>query len=345
MSGAGQTGKVGATLSVPVVVRVVASDGLGVENAGVTFAAPAGGKVSPTTAVTNSTGTATVTLTLGGAIGPQSFAAVAGSFSTSIGATATVGDPSSIAPVSGSSQTDTVLHVLKPLVVKVTDQFANPVPGATVTWSHTRGTGSLGAPTSTTGADGQATVSYTLGSIAGSDTVTASVAGIASPVIFAVQAVAGAPAVVAATSGTGQTARILQLLAPFVIHVADDNGNPVVGATVLWTATNGTLAATTLTDATGTSSNVMTTGTAAGTAVATATVGSKSISFTATVQPGLVANTVIKTGPPASVIAAGRLYRRFWSCSKTPAAISPARSTRSPSHSAPIRAAAHSQVR
>lgn len=303
VSGGGQTGKVGAALGQAATVRVVASDGVGVPNATVTFGAPAGGKVDPSSVLTNASGTASATLTLGGAIGPQSFAAVAGSFSTSISAIATAGDPKSIAAVSGVSQVDTVLRTLKlPLTVKLADQFGNPVPDVTVSWSRTRGTGAVDAATSVTDGDGQASVRYTLGNVAGIDSVVASATGVTASAIFTEQGLAGAPGVIAASSGTGQTARILQVLAPFVIRVTDDNGNPIVGATVTWTATNGTLSATTTTDATGTSSNTMTVGSVAGSATATATVGAKSIKFTAAVQTGLVAKLFFLVGPPPSAI-------------------------------------------
>ena len=301
VSGGGQTGKVGAALDQPAVVRVVASDGVGVPNATVVFGAPAGGKSAPSSVLTNASGTASATLTLGGAVGPQSFAAVAGAFSTSIPATATPGDPAALAAVSGGSQLDTILHTLKaPLVVKVADKFGNPVPDVSVDWARSRASGSLSAATSLTGSDGQASIRYALGNVAGSDTVIASVSGVSGSVVFSEQAVAGAPAVITTTSGNGQTARILTALAPFVIRVTDNNNNPVTGATVTWTATNGTLNPTTITDATGTTSNTMTVGGVAGTATATATIGTQSIKFTVTVQTGVVAKLVFQVGPPAS---------------------------------------------
>src|SRR5262245_36778565 len=45
VSGGGQTGQVGTALAQPAVVRLVASDGLGVPNTSVSFSAPSGGKV------------------------------------------------------------------------------------------------------------------------------------------------------------------------------------------------------------------------------------------------------------------------------------------------------------
>jgi Bacterial Ig-like domain (group 1)/Bacterial Ig-like domain (group 2) len=305
VSGGGQTGKVGTVLSQPAVVRVVASDGLAVAGATVNFAAPIGGSVGAASAVTNASGAASVSMTLGSAIGPQSFAAVSGAFSVSIPATATVGDPAVVAVFSGGSQLDTVTRLLKqPFVAKVTDKFNNPVPGVTVNWTRGKGTGTLSAATSQTDASGQASVTYTLGTLAGVDTVTASTAGVSTPATFSVQAVAGAPAAAVITSGNQQAARILQPLAPFVIKVTDAAGNPNIGVTVNWTAINGSLSATTKTDSLGVTSNTMTLGGTVGTATATATAGSATISFTATVLLGQVARMAFLTTPDAATAIA-----------------------------------------
>src|SRR5207247_2306048 len=103
-------------------------------------------------------------------------------------------------------------------------------------------------------------------------------------------AVAAAPTNIAAVSGDAQVGRVTQpLAAPLVVKVTDDNGNPVSGATVTWTANNGTIGASTTTDASGNSSNTLTLGTKAGAASATASIGAKSVTFGATVQPGIVA--------------------------------------------------------
>jgi hypothetical protein len=61
------------------------------------------------------------------------------------------------------------------------------------------------------------------------------------PATFAVQAHVGSAAI-AIVSGTGQSGRLGQALgAPFVVRVTDDVGNAVSGATVSWTAVNGTI--------------------------------------------------------------------------------------------------------
>lgn len=305
VSGGGQTGTVGATLAQPGVVRVLASDGAAVPGVAVNFAPPTGGKVGASTVTTDANGLASTSLTLGGAVGPQSFAAATGTFSVVIPETATAGDPVAIAAVSGTGQSDTVKHALTlPLVVKVSDQFGNPVSKVAVSWARTSGSGTVSSATSTTGDDGQTSITYTLGSVAGTEIVSATIAGGASAATFTAQAIAGAPAAIVAVSGDAQTVRIQQTLAPFVAKVTDADGNPVSGFTVDWSATNGTLAAaTTTTDASGSTSNTLTVGSTAGQASATATAGSKSLRFSATVQTGIVSQIVIVTQPPSPSVA------------------------------------------
>src|SRR5205823_6024501 len=94
----------------------------------------------------------------------------------------TAGAVAAIAVVSGNGQTDTVKHALKaPLVVRVADKFDNAVNGASVSWSRTAGTGSLGTNASTTGTDGQSTNTYTLGTTPGAEGASATVGGAAGP--------------------------------------------------------------------------------------------------------------------------------------------------------------------
>ena len=134
----------------------------------------------------------------------------------------------------------------------------------------------------------------------GTETITATAAGVPGTATFTEQALPVRRRRSAIVSGDAQVGRVLSALAPFVVRVTDAGDNAVNGATVTWAATNGTLSATTTTDATGASSNTMTLGTAIGPATATATAGGKSVLFTATSQPGIVAKLAFQTGPRAS---------------------------------------------
>jgi hypothetical protein len=75
VSGCGQTGAPGAQLAQPIVVGVLAGDGLGVKGVPVSFSAPPGGSVTPTQAVTDAAGQAQTAATLGTTPGPASFTA------------------------------------------------------------------------------------------------------------------------------------------------------------------------------------------------------------------------------------------------------------------------------
>jgi uncharacterized protein YjdB len=244
LSGGNQNGKVGTALGQPAVVRVVASDGLGVPGVTVSFVAPQGGSVGSASLTTDATGTASTSLTLGGAVGSQIFTASAAGFTVNIPATASAGAQTSIVVVSGNAQRDTVLRALaQPFVAKVSDAFGNGVPGVTVTWSRVAGSGSVGNTTSVTAADGAASTVYTLGSVAGTETVTATASGVATPATFTATALPAVSAVarvlVALTTSrlvAGQTTQATAT--PF-----DAQGNALTGRTVSdWTSSNPTIA-------------------------------------------------------------------------------------------------------
>ena len=80
-------------------------------------------------------------------------ASIAGGANTFIAATATAAAASAVHVTSADTLTVTAGTTTAPLVVKVVDQFANPVASATVTWAVTGG-GTLSATTSTTDATG-----------------------------------------------------------------------------------------------------------------------------------------------------------------------------------------------
>lgn len=303
VSGANQTGKVGTALAAPGVVRVMAADGLGVSGVSVLFAAPIGGAVGAGSVATDANGLASTSLTLGTVTGAEGFAVVAGTMSVSIPAVATAGDPATIVAVSGGGQADTVRRPLTaPLIAMVSDAFGNAVPNVPVSWTRV-GAGTLRVASTLTGADGRASATYTLGGTVGNETITASAAG--KTTTFVVQAIAE-PAAIATVSGGRQSGRVLQVLAaPFIAKVTDDAGNAVGGVIVTWTATNGTIAATTTTDAAGLSSNVMTLGNVVGAASATASIArGNAVTFVATVQAGIVAKIVFRTGPASGIVNA-----------------------------------------
>jgi len=149
--------------------------------------------------------------------------------------------PRTIAAFSGTPQTDTVLATLpNPLVVLVREN-ADPLAGVTVTWTAP-GDGKVngaGTATTTTGADGKASVTYQLGSTAGTQTPTAAAAGVSgSPASFALTATAGA-AVDINPSATVDTASTVRTTVPYTVLGVDSHGNPKAGVVIDWLATGG----------------------------------------------------------------------------------------------------------
>ena len=289
VSGAGQTGQAGAQLPAPAVVQVNGADGVGVPGISVVFAAPAGGSVGSSTATTDANGRAATALKLGGAAGPQSFLATTGEFSIAIPEVATAAAPALITAVSGSGQSDTVRASVAPLVARVTDQFGNPTSGVVVSWKTSSPVAALGSSTSTTDADGRATMKYTLGTIPGVETVSASVSGVAVPAIFTLQTLAGPPTHISIVSGDKLTATVgSSSTTLLVVKVTDAGGTPIMGTSVVWSASNGTVAAKTTTDASGLSSNTLTLGTHSGDVVVTAALanGASAVSFHASALAG-----------------------------------------------------------
>src|SRR5205823_713547 len=126
--------------------------------------------------------------------------------------------------------------------VIVTDPFGNPVSGVSVTFAPGSGGGSVTGATQTTDASGIAAVgSWTLGTTAGSNTLTATSGSLSgSPVTFAATGTAGAAATIAANSPTSQTAPAGTAVgSPPSVIVKDANGNPVAEVAVTFTPTAG----------------------------------------------------------------------------------------------------------
>jgi len=120
-----------------------------------------------------------------------------------------------------------------PITVHVLDQNGNPIPGAVVSWTIIGASGSVSSPTSTTNASGDASVIWTLGTLAGTDSLTASLANGVSVLITAV-ATAGQFTNLVINSPNPQTISTSSP-APLVVKAVDANGNPVAGVTVGFT--------------------------------------------------------------------------------------------------------------
>lgn len=180
-NGNNQNGPSNAPLPLPVSVRVTDAGGIAVAGATVSFAVrQGGGTVSSASSISDSTGIATSVWTLGASLGAQQLVALLGhgADSTVFTANATLGAPAHILLVSGNGQVGRSDQVLaNPLVVEVTDAAGKPLPGASVVFAQgvANPDGFTSANPVSTGPDGTASVTWTLGKNAGNSTVAMSV--------------------------------------------------------------------------------------------------------------------------------------------------------------------------
>lgn len=149
--------------------------------------------------------------------------------------------------VSGDLQQDTVGDPLQgPLVLRVTDQAGVPLGSVAVTFAVVAGGGTVAPAGVATGADGQASTRWTLGTTAG-DTQRVEARAVdpasgASVVLaaFRAVAVADAPAAISARPAAPRVGVAGQRLPDSLeARVVDGYGNPVPGAAVAWSANRG----------------------------------------------------------------------------------------------------------
>ena len=186
VSGDEQEGLAGVALAAPFVVSVLDEEDEAVAGVVVTFSVTAGGGIlSATTATTDANGQATTTLTLilGSDTETNTVSATVEGLESEIFTATAVGQaiPDSLAKISGDGQEGTVGDALaEPFIVSVADEDGAAIAGVVVTFSVTAGGGILSDTTATTDANGQAVTRLTLGSDAGTNTVSATVEGLES---------------------------------------------------------------------------------------------------------------------------------------------------------------------
>jgi adhesin/invasin len=163
----------------------------------------------------------------------------------------------------GNAQVGTVGQQLgRPLTVLVTDASGNPAPFQTnVTWILASGSGTISAATDTlylntvvtqTDGNGFTSVTWTLGTKSGSDSLTATTAGNLTTT-FSATAQPGAVTQLVDQSGNTQTIPDGTTSQPFVVQAQDQYGNPVPNVSINFTdQTGGTLSSgSAVTDANG----------------------------------------------------------------------------------------------
>ena len=250
-SGDKQAGVVGVPLVGNIVVRVTDSKDRPVQSQQVTFtpADASSGQAVPPSATTNADGQVSVQWVLGAVAGTQTMLAKAvgngapANLSVIITATASSSVPAKLEKVAGDGQTATAgAAVSIAPAVKVSDAQGNPVAGVPVTFAIATGAGSVNPTTAVpTNATGIAAVtSWTLGAVAGTNTLTATIPG---------SGVAGNPATFTATGVPGSAGQLAmnqqpsaaaQSGTPFTqqptLQVQDARGNPVKTAGIAVTA-------------------------------------------------------------------------------------------------------------
>jgi hypothetical protein len=160
------------------------------------------------------------------------------------------GQPSRIEVVSGSGQTGTVGQPLgNPLVVLVTDPENRPVADVEVAFIAPAGAQLTPNDTMLTGPDGKASVSYTLATAAGEQTIEARAkpAVPSSPLTtsFSQTAEPEAATELVMAGGDGQTAEVQTALEDsLAVKAVDRFGNGVAGIEVAWEANGGAVSPT-----------------------------------------------------------------------------------------------------
>ncbi|MGA7694896.1 MAG: Ig-like domain-containing protein, partial [Candidatus Sulfotelmatobacter sp.] len=224
----------------------------------------------------DSTGTASTSYTLPTKPESVSITATASAYSpASLTVTALAGPPTTIGLVSGGAQSGTVATQLPaPIVVRLLDTYGNDVPGVPVQFSDNGG-GIFSANPVLTGSNGEATVYYTLPTVAKVLSLSATYSSL--KVNFGETSVAGNPTTMKIGSGNNQSAPPnTQLPKPLVVLVSDQYGNPVSGVSVTFSdnGANGTFSATSVITVHGQASVNYTTGSQPGPITITASVPS-----------------------------------------------------------------------
>jgi adhesin/invasin len=167
-----------------------------------------------------------------------------------------------------------------PISVTITDQNGAPIANAVVGWTVSTADGTVSTPTSQTDASGNASVTWTLGTTAGLDSLVVQLPGGASTTITATAA-AGGLSQLSVVSGDGQAVTAGSTTSPLVVKALDKFGNRVASASIAWSVTGGgsLSASTSVTDATGQTQVTLTTDPAPTSYAVTATSGGASVTF------------------------------------------------------------------
>jgi hypothetical protein len=281
-------GPAGAALAEPAVIRVTDSLGAAVTDVPVSWAVLDQGMIEPLADRTDSLGEARARWTLAPQAGVQRLRVRVGNPrtmpATVLTATALAGGPAGLTVSGGDKQGGNVgMTLRRPIVARVTDRHGNPVPGAALRLSASRGT--VPDSTVTTDSAGQVAVPWTLGREAGTAQleIRAVEGGVTARASATARPSAAANVEFQAPSTTGVTGR--SLAKPITALVTDAYGNPVPNVLTTFTVSAGSVSpARVMTDEKGVATARWTLGPAAGNQTVTATVRGTAAKATATVR-------------------------------------------------------------
>jgi len=202
-SGNNQSANAGAALGQPLIVQVLDSNHNPLQGATVNWAVTPSNAatVNPSSGTSDSNGKVSTNVTLtSNATGNVQVAATVGSLSQSFSITVTAVTPplSSLTTVSGNNQSAPQGMAFGTPLSVMASSASGPVSGVPVQFAITGGSGSLSSSGAQsvvvpTGSNGQASVTATAGSTAGTLTVTASVSGFPQTQTFALTVLPPAP--------------------------------------------------------------------------------------------------------------------------------------------------------
>ncbi len=310
VAGDAQTAIVGDVVSTRPSIRINDQFGNVVPGVAVSFAITQGGGTiggaTTGTATSGTDGIATVPAwTLGTAPGTNTLTASIGALpAATFTITTRAGAAASASKVAGDAQTGIVGQIVttRP-AVRVTDQFGNGIAGATVNFVVAANSGAITGATQITGADGLATLgAWTLGTVPGSQSVTAAVSGTNLITTFVATVSAGSPTTVTKVAGDAQIiASGSALLTLPAVKVADQFGNGISGVPVTFSVTQGGGSVTGAIQTTGADGTARASGWVLGNAT-----GSNTLTATAT-GTGLTGNPAVFSATgitgPAAILA------------------------------------------
>ena len=159
---------------------------------------------------------------------------------------AAVSLPATMSLSAGDAQSAIVGTAVAPISVVVKQGDGTPVVNDLVRWTIVSGGGSLSADSAYTDANGVASVTWTLGTVSGTDSLEATLNGTSLNVTVTATANPGAVVALMKVSGDAQVvADGSPAPQPLVVKAVDQYGNGVVGVAITWnTGTSAQLTAT-----------------------------------------------------------------------------------------------------